>query len=238
MGSFTLGSPMGHEMKSDLDNELTPCFDFLVWRCEQGVACSSVTLWFEIVRRREQLAFSLACPPGSAVRAARYSGVNPVALWFAMFEFQRLSAVLATFSYWPEVDGARSPTTENSTPRSAGNSVRMPYALLRGLAKTIQHGSTQERKTSQKRPSEAKDSISLELCCLFSPDVSVFFAFLLFIFVWPCFPSLTHKGVHFFDISLSWEFAHLHLISSDFLPFWPSPSFIFSELWLLNFFRL
>ena len=68
----------------------------------------------------------------------------------------------------------------------------MPCALARGLAKTLEHGSMQERKKSQKRPAEAKDPMSLELCCLLSRDVYVSSAFLLVIFFLPCFPSLTH----------------------------------------------
>ena len=59
----------------------------------------------------------------------------------------------------------------------------MPCALARGLAKTLEHGSMQERKKSQKRPAEAKDPMSLELCCLLSPDVYVSSAFLLVFFL-------------------------------------------------------
>ena len=64
----------------------------------------------------------------------------------------------------------------------------MPCALARGLAKTLEHGSMQERKKTQKRPAEAKDPMSLELCCLLSPDVYVSSAFLLVIFFLALFP--------------------------------------------------
>ena len=195
--------------------------------------------WFEIVRRREQLAFSLACPPGSAVRAARYSGVNPVALLICNVripETQRCACniFILTGGRWCKVSH-HGKFYASVCWKLSPHAICIAAGSCKNNSAWVHAGKENESETtfrSGRTRSLWSCAAFLVLTCLFS--LLFCFSFLF----WPCFPSLTHKGVHFFDISLSWEFAHLHLISSDFLPFWPSPSFIFSELWLLNFFRL